>query len=138
MTPAAKPGAGAQDHWEGSPSWGNPYGFEWYELAGRETTPGTETREYANMTLTRQDDHIMESPGDDFVDSVGNPITLRGYRDWIIDRTEIVNRYFSEIDVKYYLYRISGSSPGVTTEIWNIYRYRFLQWMYQRQERRTA
>lgn len=139
MTPASKPGAGARDHWEGSPCYGNEYGKEWFEL-NRTVDEGytEEIEDQVSSFASFKNIAELDLP------EVGDSYFYQNLN-WIIDNVGIYSSYNDSNGERicsgaFELYRIITKQVHhpVFYDYWNVYEYSFFNWNYIREERREA
>lgn len=135
ITPASKPGAGGQDHWEGAASYGNSHGSEWFEL-DRTIDEGYDDPDVMipnPVYLAAQTDYDNYDIGDDLTtDGFTWNITNRWENSYTFNRRRYTSYFFS-------LERIQeGAHHVVNFNYWHVYNYSFLEWNYLREERRSA
>lgn len=133
ITPASKPGAGGQDHWEGAPSWGNTHGAEWFELAGTVGDPSEPSSTSVINNFRSGDPGPETYINRPYSDLSPGYYPIQGKTDWKIVDFEPAGETYGPNAFRLFLERTVSAF-----KLWNVYRYEFLEWKPIRQEQRTA
>jgi hypothetical protein len=137
ITPASKPGAGANDHWEGAASYGNSHGSEWFEFNWKEDKSYNDPDiRHALPTYIASESAYNENEIGSEEDFFTQGFMWRITNKWENSYTYNKRKYTT------YFFSLERTEPGAHHAIffdhWDVYTYAFLEWHYVREVIRNA